>query len=593
METSFSIRTLGNAALATSRRFPFEIATAVTGTILAVVSSHYDGPVPPLIETALLACIAMLSLHVAVSVARESGSTSGPVALLLHGVVLVIGTAITLFVDRHSEAAPVQIASLLIATHAAVAVAPFRSGALACWNFNRSLFLRTALAGVFTGVLSGGLLLAMGAIHVLFDVEIRDSYYMDVPIVIVGLFNTLFILSGILTREERESNDVEVPTALRWFVQFVLIPLVGVFLVILYVYGFDVLFFRELDGAVSAYILTLGVAGLLAWVLGWPLRSDANHPAVAFYVRWLGVALIPVTVMLIVAISVRIIEYGITPPRFAVATLTAFLVTVVITLSASRKADLRIIPLALMALAAVTSFGPLSSASVTIRDQEHRFESFLLEHRVIQSADAAIDTLAFQRLPDSLRQTAYEHLGVISGIDTAAAYRILRSHGIDVDRADLKGGVVTALASAATGHSWQTATRESTRRSRLTTTTLSVPLTGGEGVSLNGTANVAMLNSTDGAISIGRYTLHQSGEIGVLLIVDDLSGTAAMDTIDLRHQLNVLKRRENMESGLRHRTVTSVKGAMSVVLLEGNARFDLDRLASFRIRSMVVAKDEQ
>lgn len=433
MRSAFSIAAITAALRDTVRRFPVETIVALLGTAVALVFVHAeDTPFVEQYERYVLASIftapMLLAVQLAISIMREIDAISAAAAGIARAVASALAVVIVMSIDTASEATVIQILTLGIASHAMTALATFRRGALATWNFNRALFLRLCLALVFTGVLTGGLMTAVGALDVLFGVDVKPEYYATIATLTLGIFNTIFVLAGIPTADEEQRSDL--PRSLRWFVQFVLIPLVGVFLVILYAYGIKVVFFSELKGAVANYILSMGVASLLAWVLAWPMRDDPEHRFVGFYMRWLGVVMIPMAALLVMAITVRIMEYGVTPPRFAVASLTSFFVIVVGYLTVRRRPDLRMIPLVLCVIGVLTALGPLGSVSVTLRNQASRANGLLTSENVWDGQ--RVDATKFNQLPDIKRRVWFDAIDAMNSVDTLASQAYVHALGLAI-----------------------------------------------------------------------------------------------------------------------------------------------------------------
>ncbi|MBK8672285.1 MAG: DUF4153 domain-containing protein [Bacteroidetes bacterium] len=73
---------------------------------------------------------------------------------------------------------------------------------------------------------------------------------------------------------------------MRIFAQFILMPLVIIYLVILYLYGGKIIFKVIYQiGWVSNLILTFSVFGILALLLIYPLRNDEKHLWIKSYFR--------------------------------------------------------------------------------------------------------------------------------------------------------------------------------------------------------------------------------------------------------------------------------------------------------------------
>ena len=98
--------------------------------------------------------------------------------------------------------------------------------------------------------------------------------------------------------------------------QYVLLPLVGIYLVILYAYGLKILFqWNWPQGWVSQLVLWYSVVSILSILLLWPLREKADSGWIKSFTSWFFRLLIPLLVMLFLAIFERIGDYGLTVNR--------------------------------------------------------------------------------------------------------------------------------------------------------------------------------------------------------------------------------------------------------------------------------------
>jgi hypothetical protein len=103
-------------------------------------------------------------------------------------------------------------------------------------QYNNTLFLRFLTAVLFSAVLFIGLVIAMGSIDVLFNVDINEERYFQLFVVIAGIFNTWFFLSGIPGSLDSFNRVKEYPKGLKIFTQNILLPLVIIYVIILYLY---------------------------------------------------------------------------------------------------------------------------------------------------------------------------------------------------------------------------------------------------------------------------------------------------------------------------------------------------------------------
>jgi Domain of unknown function (DUF4153) len=236
------------------------------------------------------------------------------------------------------------------------------------WFYNKSVFLAILTAVIYTFTLTLGLLLALTAIEKLFGVHMKGDYYKNVWVVCNIFLNTFIFLSRIPSSEEIEKDETY-PLPLKYFTQFVLLPLVVLYLVILFAYEVKIIATWSLPkGWVGTLVLAFSVFGILAFLLLYPIKNLTNWVkrfTAAYY--WL---MIPLVGLLLVAIYVRIDNYGITEPRYLVAIMGIWLLGIALYFIISKKDNIKIIPFLLFIILIISLVGPLSAFSVSKRNQE-------------------------------------------------------------------------------------------------------------------------------------------------------------------------------------------------------------------------------
>jgi len=398
-------------AVQTARRFPAEIFFAFVGTAalmtLAFASDvyHISNEQERCYAHIAMSCILVMNVALCLSIAYEARRITTIVRWLLLGLV---GSALTWFVFELSSADwDIQLyAAAALSVHSGVALsAAWNRSRRGFWEFNKTLFLRTLTGALFTLVLGAGISLALVSLETLFNVDVSGWMYGWTWAFLIGVFNTLFVLGGIPPTPATIDAGAAVvadeaatyPRGLRIFTQFVLLPLVIIFLCILYAYGVKVLFFAALEGGVSTFILCLSVAGILAYLLVYPLRRETEHAWIAMYARWFGRLMVPLSAMLWVAIVVRVDAYGITEERYAVIALACVLTLISVYLAIWRDPDLRVIPASLLVASVLAFVGPFNMTSVSYNSQTKRAENVLTAYGVI--GNGAYNKAAAERIP--------------------------------------------------------------------------------------------------------------------------------------------------------------------------------------------------
>jgi len=380
-----SFQNVLSALQTTIRRFPLEVLIAVTGTIFAIISNEvkYNNPNRHLYEKAVMSCSLCLVLFLSVSLFFIASKKN---VLLRFVTTIILGGLITLFVfSFHKRLTNVEILQFLvlnIALHLLVSFAGFLPKAYhqdEFWEFNKQLFLRILTSVLYSVVLYCGLALAILAIDQLFKVEFYDHIYLHIFLVIAGVFNTTFFLSGVPeTNNEEAPLVLSYPKGLKNFTQYVLLPLISLYLVILICYETKILVTLSLPvGWVSYLVLVFAIFGILSFLLVHPIATETNNLWIKTFNRWFYFLLIPLLGLLFWAILYRINLYGFTHDRYYVLLLSVWLTIVVAYFLIQKNPKIKFIPISLCIGGLLSIAGPQGADSISKNSQLSRFESYV------------------------------------------------------------------------------------------------------------------------------------------------------------------------------------------------------------------------
>ncbi|URC14180.1 DUF4153 domain-containing protein [Flavobacterium sp. B183] len=380
-----SLQNVLNATLKTVTRFPLEILTAILGTVFAIILSegNYNSPNKEFYEKALMSCSLSLVLFLSVSLFFLASKKSN---LLRFAISIGLGSLVFLFVNTfHKYTTDVEIQQFMVLNivfHLLVSFAGFLPRAYnqdEFWEFNKQLFLRILTAGLYSIVLYSGLALAILAIDKLFNIDFYDRIYMHVFFVIAGIFNTTFFLSGVPdTNNSQTPLVLNYPKGLKNFTQFVLLPLISLYLVILICYEAKILLTLSLPvGWVSYLVLVFAIFGILSFLLVHPIASETGNLWMRTFNRWFYFLLIPLLVLLFWAILYRINLYGFTHERYYVLLMSVWLSLVVGYFLIQKHPKIKFIPISLCLAGLFSIAGPQSANSISKYSQLARFESYM------------------------------------------------------------------------------------------------------------------------------------------------------------------------------------------------------------------------
>lgn len=311
--------------------------------------------------------------------------------LQLFGIIFLVGFYFVLPGKEKdfTEVYGYIIAITVLLTHLFVSFIPFlgQNVELKFWQYNKNLFVNIFLTAVFTGVLTGGVELAILAVDKLFDFNFDDRLYTD-TLYVLAIFGSCFIFllfngKGLNNLEK----DGDYPIVLKFFTQFILIPLLLIYVVILYFYSIKILINWQLPrGWVSYLILAYSIVGILALLLVHPLKNENTKSWVRIFSKAFYYTIIPLIILLFVAIFTRILEYGYTEPRYFVLLLALWLLSIVVYFIFVKKGTIKFIPISLFAFGVFALIFPyLNAFSVSKRSQKAELSKILNEKQLLNN----------------------------------------------------------------------------------------------------------------------------------------------------------------------------------------------------------------
>lgn len=375
-----SISELLNHTRKVTERFPLQFVLVVAAAAIAYVLADRQFTQTSLISM-LIFCGLSLVLSLSVLLFAEAGHYNRWKSLLLQLAALLLCFFITLWLDPWIVQAHAYILVFLaLAFHLAVSFAAFlHKGAIEhFWHFNKTLFLRLLTAALYSFVIVMGLYLAVFAVKELFSVSIKDTVYMKIFLLVAIGFNTLFFLSGIPDVNMRHAREYYYPKGLKIFTQYVLIPLMIIYLGILLLYEGKILVEWQLpNGYVSTLILAYTVFGILSLLLIYPIKDTEGNRWIRWFSQWFYIMMLPLIVLLSLAIYKRVSDYGITIERYALIALAVWLSAITLYFLFSQAKSIKIIPLSLAVVALIAALGPLSASEVSKRSQQKRLKVYM------------------------------------------------------------------------------------------------------------------------------------------------------------------------------------------------------------------------
>ncbi|MCB0534871.1 MAG: DUF4153 domain-containing protein [Lewinellaceae bacterium] len=359
------------------QRFPATMLCAVVATSSFITAIEYDRE-PESENWVKLGIMSLfgLALCTGLTAFAESKAWSGMRNWALQALGLALAGLYYFLFDIHAitmeEVGIPRFMALWAVAHLLVAVAPYlnRLAVADFWEYNKQLFANFIIGGVYTFILYAGLALALLAVNELFNLDINGKMYAYLFAVLAGIFQTTFFLYHFPKNFGFDDREKAYNVVFKNLCQYILIPIVGLYFLILYAYSIKILVTWNLpQGWVSSLVLGFSVAGIFTYLINYLLPDFSDNKLVHAYRRWFWWVLLPMVGLLFVAIGRRISDYGITEQRYYVAHAGVWLLVMCLYFLRSKLDNIKFIPISLGLFVLVAVLGPFSAFNVAERNQ--------------------------------------------------------------------------------------------------------------------------------------------------------------------------------------------------------------------------------
>ncbi len=360
--------------IATFRRFPAAVISSLTMMFIVLYLIEQESSAYAHFET-LIKIAFVASLGIFMFTALRLLGEKNPLCLV------GIGALVIYYFSLPGMKQPVDMVFIrhfffIVAFFIMILWAPFWKSAPsneAFWEWSQRVVFGFITAIVFGIVLYAGLSGALYAVDKLFSLDISGKRYGQLVFLVIGLFGVNYFLSQI--PKETESLKIHAYTKVEnIFTKYILTPMAVGYFLILYAYTFKILLTSEWPKGILAWIIIAFSAVALVTYLFWtPLWSERAKK----YKRFLFVVLFLQTIMLALAISMRISAYGWTENRYMVVILGLWLFGISLYFLLVKHAKYKWIFLVLTLLIMISQIGPLSAYAVGKSSQQKRLQTYL------------------------------------------------------------------------------------------------------------------------------------------------------------------------------------------------------------------------
>ena len=366
---------------------------AIVGS-LTLMYAIDEPDTPSLLINVVIICALGVFSNIAATIGAESANWSsskqwGYKIAVAIGLLLFYFLFLPVSYDVYSPRVfrlPFQIAAIIIFLHLLIAYIPFVSKGSEedFWEYNKDVFLRFVESMFYAVFLFVGLAIALLALDKLFGIELDGVAYPRLFIFLVGIFHTLYFLSKypVIFYDNQIKKPIK---AFLIFSQYILIPLVLIYLAILYAYAIQIGIKWELpEGWVSQLSLWFSVVGIFAFLLNYFNHKFSDFKPTAYFKKYFFPALLLPTVLVFIAIYRRISEYGVTELRYVVALLGVWLLGITLYYNLSKTKSIKVIPISLSIIVLLPILtGPFNMFNASLSSQQKRFKQSLIDKSIL------------------------------------------------------------------------------------------------------------------------------------------------------------------------------------------------------------------
>ena len=298
-------------------------------------------------------------------------------------------------IDSFSMPQLIAVAATVFAIGLAVFLICFyrKNQDLQFWNFSIRTAGALAVSVVIGGALALGLLLLVESLKMLFGLGFEDAVYGDIWAVCMCLLAPMLFMFIIPKGEDKYLNEApEFSRFTQGVVQYLFMPLLGVYFITLYVYAAKILLQWSLPvGGVSYLVSGSMVLMILLIYVTYPVQHLEGRKLFKRVSRLLPVVMLPLLALMSVAIGRRLSDYGITVNRLYLLAFNVWCYAVCLWLIFTRNKRIWLIPASFAVILFLISVGPQSIANITKR-------------HLLNEAQAAFTASGFTKLPLSDEQ---------------------------------------------------------------------------------------------------------------------------------------------------------------------------------------------
>ena len=406
MKTPFSFSSFAAEAQRVLRRFPVCMAALASLTLALIVFIFREEFNASLIFYLSTAFLLNLLGHLALEEARGGRERLRLVAVqVVLNLLLMVDAAMLYQTEKPGLALFLGNAAAVAALLLALVPLPFwRDGDdRRSWRFGLQLVQSVAFSYLVGSLMCGGLAALYGGITILFGLHAEFhvfSLICTLTLVTLPLLLTLIRLPGGAAKQQWEAPGSRF---MLGAVRYLFLPLVGLYMAVLYVYLLRILVQMTLPKGMVTILVSTMMGGLVVLrIVLYPYLERPERSLERKALRLLPLLALPLVGLMSVGVAHRVGQYGITFPRLYAILLNLWFYAVCLGLGLRRTGRVRWLPLSVAALLLLSSAHPFNFVEVARRVRSSSAERLL---RQFHTDGKPMDRDAFRTLLQSMPET--------------------------------------------------------------------------------------------------------------------------------------------------------------------------------------------
>ena len=249
---------------------------------------------------------------------------------------------------------------------------------VASWNFTLRLVVSAIICYLIGQIMWGGLSLLLGSFNKLFGIDINSKWYLVIGVLTGLLLSSWLFLGRIPFGKDKHDHNPVNSGFLNAVVRFLFLPLVGLYIIVLYIYAIQIIIKWELPNGWVSGLVVASMVGLIVIEFGlYPVRKSQERKSDNFISQYLPVAILPLLVLMTVGIVRRFSDYGITVNRLYLLTLNLWFYFVCIALFLTKARRINWITNSFGIIFLLTSVCPINYFSITRKYMDNHIAKVL------------------------------------------------------------------------------------------------------------------------------------------------------------------------------------------------------------------------